>query len=354
MHRHGMKEIKMKTVKGKIRVVLVGGSGYAGYEVLRWLARHPFTEVVGVFGPEKELGPMDQFYPLLKGQCTLSQELFSEKTIGALKADLAMLCVPHKVAMSYVPALRKLGLRVIDWSADYRISDAAEYEKWYCPHTDPAGLAEAVYGLPEYFGKQIAKANLIANPGCYPTCTALPLAPLIQAGLISPDDIVVSAISGVSGAGRSPNPKQHFPERNENFEPYGVGNHRHMPEMEQVLTTITGKKTTLLFQPHLCPMDRGMLCTIYARPTSGDVTQLHLLNALEAAYSNTPFVRVRNDILPATKYVANTNYCDVAVRLAKGRVILFSALDNLLKGASTQAIQNMNLMFNLPETTGLF
>ena len=347
------KEYRMKAAK-KIRVVLVGGSGYAGYEVLRWLARHPAAEVVGVFGPENELGPMDRFYPLLAGQCALSQELFTENAVKALQADIAMLCVPHKVAMSYVPTLRKIGLRVIDWSADYRLSDAAEYEKWYCPHTDPEGLADAVYGLPEYFGKDIAKADLIANPGCYPTCTALPLAPLIQGGLIRTDDIVVSAISGVSGAGRTPNLKQHYPERNESFEPYGVGNHRHMPEMEQVLTAITGKDTTLLFQPHLCPMDRGMLCTIYARPTNEDVTQLHLLNALEAAYSNTPFVRVRNDILPATKYVANTNYCDVTARLAKGRVILFSALDNLLKGASTQAIQNMNLMFGLPETTGLY
>ncbi|HSW38258.1 MAG TPA: N-acetyl-gamma-glutamyl-phosphate reductase, partial [Acidobacteriota bacterium] len=328
-----------------IRVAVVGGSGYAGYEVLRWLARHPHVEVVGVFGPENEVGPMDEFFPMLTRQCRLRQEIFTERAVAALKADLAMLCVPHKVAMSYVPVLRRIGLRVIDWSADYRLADAAEYEKWYCPHTDPAGLAEAVYGLPEYFGSRIAEADLVANPGCYPTCAVLPLAPALKDGLIMPDDIVVNAVSGISGAGRTPSLKQHFPERNENFEPYGVGNHRHMPEMEQALTAITGKKTALLFQPHLCPMDRGMLCTIFARPASSAVTPGDLQKSLETAYRDAPFVRVRTEILPATKYVAHTNYCDVAVRQAKGRIVLFSAIDNLLKGASTQAIQNMNLMF---------
>jgi N-acetyl-gamma-glutamyl-phosphate reductase len=344
----------MATTKKTIRVILIGGSGYAGYEALRWLARHPYAQVVGVFGPEHELGPLDGFFPMLTGQCGLKQELFTEQAAADLNADLAMLCVPHKIAMSYVPLLRKIGLRVIDWSADYRLTDAAEYERWYCPHSDPGGLAEAVYGLPEYFGSRIAQADLVANPGCYPTCASLPLAPVLKDGLIAADDIIVNAVSGISGAGRTPSLKQHFPERNESFEPYGVGNHRHMPEMEQVLTTITGKPTTILFQPHLCPMDRGMLCTIFARPVSPEITQDDLQQSLDAAYRNAPFVRVRTDILPATKYVAHSNYCDVAVRLAKGRVVLFSALDNLLKGASTQAIQNMNLMFGFDETTGLY
>jgi N-acetyl-gamma-glutamyl-phosphate reductase len=343
----------MQSKNSPIRILLIGGSGYAGFEALRWLARHPRANVVGIFGPENELGPMDGFYPLLTKQYDLEQQLFSEQAVADAKADLAMLCVPHKVAMSYVPILRKLGLRAIDWSADYRLRDEAVYEKWYCPHTDAAGLAEAVYGLPEWFADDIAKADLIANPGCYPTCAALALAPVLKAGLIEPEGIVVNAISGVSGAGRTPSLRQHFPERNESFEPYGVGNHRHMPEMEQVLTKISGKETTLLFQPHLCPMDRGMLCSIYASPAEG-ATEDHLLASLQAAYDDKPFVRVRTDVLPATKYVANTNFCDVAVRLAKDKVVLFSALDNLLKGASTQAIQNMNLMFGLEETTGLY
>ncbi len=339
--------------KEKIRIVLVGGSGYAGFEVLRILTRHPNAEVVGIFGPESELGPMEEFYPALTKQVGLSQELFEPEKVASLDADLAMLCVPHKVAMSYVPALREAGLRVIDWSADYRLKSRELYEQWYCPHTDADRLSQAVYGLPELFPDAIPNADLIANPGCYPTCAALPLAPVLREGLIAPTGIVVNAISGVSGAGRKPNLKFHFPERNENFEAYGVGTHRHMPEMEQTLTEFTGTPAELLFVPHLSPMDRGMLCTIYANP-AGDVTADRLLDVLEAEYRDKPFVRVRRGIVPATKYVANTNFCDVGAAVAKGKVILFGALDNLIKGASGQAVQNMNLMFDLPETTGLY
>ena len=336
-----------------IRVILIGGSGYAGFEAIRWLSRHPAAELVGIFGPESELGPMEQFYPLLSKQVTLDQELFEPGKLADLGADLAMLCVPHKVAMSYVPALRKARLRVIDLSADYRLKDAAVYEKWYCPHTDAAGLAKSVYGLPEYFAEQIKAAELVANPGCYPTCAAMAIGPILKAGLIAPGGIVVSAVSGVSGAGRTPSLTSHFPERNENFEPYSVATHRHMPEMEQVLNEITGKETRILFQPHLCPMDRGMLCSIYAEPTR-EVTEGELTELLQAAYADAPFVRVRTDVLPATKYVSHTNFCDVAAKVAKDKVVLFSALDNLIKGASGQAIQNMNLMFGLDETAGLY
>ena len=338
---------------GKIRIILVGGSGYVGLEAIRWLARHEQAELVGIYGPESELGPMAEFHPLLSKQCRLAQELFQPEGLADLDADLAMLCVPHKVAMSYVPQLRAAGLRVIDLSADYRLPDPAVYEQWYCPHTDADGLAEAVYGLPEYYAERIAVADLVANPGCYPTCSVLAIAPVLQAGLIEPAGIVVSAVSGISGAGRTPALKFHFPERNENFEPYGVGNHRHMPEIEQTLNDITARRTTVLFQPHLCPMDRGMLCSIYADPVA-DVTAEQLTEVLQAAYAHAPFVRVRRDELPATKYVSTTNFCDVGARLVKGKVVLFAALDNLIKGASGQAIQNMNIMFGLPETTGLY
>jgi N-acetyl-gamma-glutamyl-phosphate reductase len=336
----------------EIRVVLIGGSGYAGFEAVRILLRHPVARLVGVFGPQNELGPMEAFYPLLSKQMTLSQELFDVGKVVSLKPHVAFMCVPHKVAMSYAPQLRKAGLRVIDWSADYRLHDAAVYEKWYCPHMDIEGLKEAVYGLPEYFADSIRKAGLVANPGCYPTCSALPLAPVLKAGMIKPTGIVVNAISGISGAGRTPNLKFHFPERNENFEPYGVGNHRHMPEIEQTLKDIIGKPVELLFQPHLSPQDRGMLCSIYADPV-GEVTQERLIDCLRAAYDDKPFVRVRTDVLPATKYVTHTNFCDVTARVAKGKVVLFSALDNLVKGASGQAVQNMNLMFGLDERAGL-
>ncbi len=337
----------------KIRVVLIGGSGYAGFELIRWMARHRRAELVAIYGPESELGAMEDFYPLLSKQVGLSQELFDPDKVASLEADLAMLCVPHKVAMSYVPALRKLGLRVIDWSADYRLSDVSVYEKWYCPHTDPKGLADAVYGLPEYYSEQIKTASLVANPGCYPTCTVIPLVPILSAGLIEPTGIVVNAISGVSGAGRTPSLKNYFPERNENFEPYAVGNHRHAPEIEQVLSDLTQKQVQVVFQPHLCPIDRGMLCSIYANPTR-DVTSEQLTDLLRKAYEDKPFIRVRDEVLPATKYVSFTNFCDVAARSAGGKVILFGALDNVIKGASGQAIQNMNLMFGLDETMGLY
>jgi len=338
--------------KTNVKVALIGGSGYAGFEAIRWLGRHPKAKLVAVFGPESELGPMEGFYPLLSKQVTLSQGLFDPHKVVATGADLAMLCVPHKVAMSYVPALRKAGLRVIDWSADYRIRDVAVYEKWYCPHTDKKGLAEAAYGLPEYFAEEIRAAGIVANPGCYPTCSVLAIAPILKAGLIEPTGIVVNAVSGVSGAGRTPALKFHFPERNENFEPYGIAGHRHMPEIEQTLKAITGKEVNVVFMPHLSPMDRGMLCSIYATPTRG-VKREELTEILKAAYAKAPFVRVRTDVVPATKYVSYTNFCDVAAYVAKGKVVLFSALDNLIKGASGQAIQNMNLMFGLDERTGL-
>ena len=337
-----------------IRVALIGGSGYAGFEALRLLVRHPNAEIVGIYGPPDEVGPIAAFFPLLSKMVEMDQQLFDPKAVAA-QADLAMLCVPHVVAMKFVPQLRDAGLRVIDWSADYRFSDPAEYEKWYGhAHTDLAHLKEAVYGLPEYFADEIAKAQLIANPGCYPTCAALALAPMLQAGLIEPDGIVVSAVSGVSGAGRKCSPMNHYPQRNENFEPYGVGTHRHMPEMEQTLARIAGRPVRLLFVPHLCPMDRGMLCSIYARPTR-DVSPDELIAVYEQAYADAPFVRVRGPKqLPATKDVATTNFCDLTARVAKGQVILFSALDNLVKGASGQAVQNMNIMYGLDQTTGLY
>ena len=337
----------------KIRVALIGGSGYAGFEAIRRLLRHRYVELVGVYGPANELGKMDHFYPLLAKQVELSQELYDKDKLRALGADLAMLCVPHKVAMSYVPDLREAGLRIIDWSADYRLPDRGLYETWYCRHTDPQGLSEAVYGLPEYYADSIRTASLVANPGCYPTCSVLALAPLLSAGLIKPEGIVINAITGISGAGRKPDLKFHFPERNENFEPYAVGAHRHTPEIEQVLRDITGIETAVLFQPHLSPMDRGMLCSIYADPSS-DVTGDKLNSLLQDAYAGAPFVRVRTNILPATKYVAGTNFCDISAHVAKGKVILFSALDNLVKGASGQAIENMNIMFGFDQTCGLY
>ncbi|MHC4716994.1 MAG: N-acetyl-gamma-glutamyl-phosphate reductase [Planctomycetota bacterium] len=342
----------MSEANGTIRVALIGGSGYTGFEAIRILTRHPQAELVGIYGPADEVGPITDFYPLLSKTVEMDQQLYDPARLAG-RADVALLCVPHKVAMSYVPGLRDAGLRVIDWSADYRLHDQDTYERWYCPHTDGARLAEAVYGLPEHFADRIATADLVANPGCYPTCASLPLIPVIKAGLIEPTGIVVNAITGVSGAGRKPAPAFHFPHRNENFEPYAPGVHRHMPEMDQVLTETTGIESQVVLVPHLCPMDRGMLCSIYARGAR-DVTAEEIVEVLQGAYADAPFVRVRSDVLPATRHVSTTNFCDIAVRVERGQVILFSALDNLLKGASGQAIQNMNIMFGLDQTTGLY
>ncbi|NQU75008.1 MAG: N-acetyl-gamma-glutamyl-phosphate reductase [Planctomycetes bacterium] len=336
----------------KIQVAVVGGSGYAGFETIRWLLRHPHVEISGLYGPPDELGPIDGFFPLLSKQLPMRQELFDIAKISR-SAELVLLCVPHKVAMGYVPKLREAGLKVIDFSADYRLKDPAVYEKWYCPHTDVGRLAEAVYGLPEFYRDAIANAQLIANPGCYPTCSVLALGPLLKEGLIAADGIIVNAISGVSGAGRRPNQKYHFPDRNENFEPYAVGTHRHAPEIRQVLSAIAAKEVSLTFVPHLCPMDRGMLCSIYAQSVKESVTSEKLTDVLNDYYGNAAFVRVRTEVLPAVKYVVHTNFCDVAARMVNGRVIIFSALDNLVKGASGQAIQNMNIMYGWDETTGL-
>ncbi len=347
------KDRAMTQLGETIRVAVIGGSGYAGFEALRLLRRHPRVQLVGIYGPPEELGPITDFFPLLGKTVDMDQELYQPGRLAG-RADLAMLCVPHKVAMSCVPGLREAGIRVIDFSADYRLKDPAVYEKWYCPHTDAGRLGEAVYGLPEYYAARIAPAGLVANPGCYPTCAVLALAPVVKAGLIEPEGIVVSAVTGITGAGRKPSRAYHFPEMNENFRPYGVGGHRHQPEMEEVLTEVTGRAVELLFQPHVVPMDRGMLCSMYARPARADVTGEELTEALRAAYAAAPFVRVRTGAVPATKDVSTTNFCDVSATVYKGRALLFAALDNLLKGASGQAVQNLNLMYGLEETTGLY
>jgi N-acetyl-gamma-glutamyl-phosphate reductase len=245
------------------------------------------------------------------------------------------------------------GLRVIDLSADYRLKDAQLYEKWYKhPHSDTQNLVHAVYGLPEIFARQIAEAKLIANPGCYATCAILPLSPLVKAGLIDPQDIIVNAASGISGAGRNPAPQHHFPERNEAFEAYAIGTHRHAPEMVEGIKAGSGKKVDITFVPHLVPMDRGILSTIYARPM-GQATIGSALDAWHAAYSASPFVRIRTDVGPSTKFVINTNYIDMAIYEYNNRWIIISALDNMVKGAAGQAIENMNIAAGFPRAMGL-
>ncbi len=251
-----------------------------------------------------------------------------------------------------VPQLLSAGTRVIDLSADYRLDDAETYAEWYeHKHPDAQRLGKTVYGLPELFRDEIPTADLVANPGCYTTTNILAITPLVKAGMIELDDIIIDAKSGVSGAGRTPKLNTLFPECNESIVAYGVGKHRHTPEIEQIVARATGRKPTVIFTPYLVPMDRGILSTVYARPV-GTPSQEGALECLGTFYRSEPFVKIVGH-LPGSKDTSNTNYCHITARVAGGRILLFSALDNLIKGASGAAVQNFNLMFGFEETTAL-
>ena len=337
-----------------IPVAVVGASGYAARELMGILARHPYADLVMATSRADESTRVDSLHPSLNRIVDLACEPFDADKL-AEKARFAFLGLPHAASLAVVPKLRERGVRVIDLSADYRLKDAAVYADWYAhTHDDPAGLAEAVYGLPEIYRDQIPTANLIANPGCYTSTSILSLAPLVAEDLIDRRSVIIDAKSGVSGAGRSPKLTTHFPECNESFSAYGVGRHRHTPEIDQILTDVgrmTGDPVEVLFTPHLVPMDRGILATIYATPKR-DVTERELMELFRNFYEDCPFVRVI-DGLPATKDSAFTNFFDLTVRVVRGRILIVACLDNLLKGAAGVAVQNFNLMNGLDETLGL-
>jgi N-acetyl-gamma-glutamyl-phosphate reductase len=333
-----------------VRVAIIGASGYTGVESIEIILRHPQTEVTYLTALAEECGHVADTFGQLAGRLDMMIEPL-DLDVLASKADVALCCLPHKVSMGFVPKLLATGVKVIDFSADYRIKDVSVYEKYYQPHTDKENLANAAYGLPELFREQIKGANLVANPGCYPTGAALALAPLLKNGLIKPSGIIVSSVTGVSGGGKNPSPLFHFPYMNENIYPYGVGVHRHMPEMEQVASAVAGKPVELLFQPHVGPFDRGIVSSTYSDPV-GDIAPEQLMTLYTDFYKNEPFVQVVSKP-PAVKNVAKTNYCHIFPTAAKGKVVVFSVIDNLIKGASGQAIQNMNILFDLPETMGL-
>ncbi len=334
-----------------IRAAIVGPTGYTSLWLIRLLLKHPGVDITYLASRREEETNIAEEFPELLGRCEMVCRPIDPAAI-ADEADVAFLCVPHRTGMAVVPDLLDAGVRVVDYSADYRLKDVALYEDTYgVDHTDAGNIAHAAYGLPELFPDEIPTAKLVANPGCYPTCATLGIAPLLDKQLVKPTDMVVSAVTGVSGAGRSLSQGYHFPEMNEAFRPYAAGNHRHQPEMKQVLDQFTGQSSELLFVPHVAPLTAGMLATIYLQPAD-QVTEEDCYAAFEDAYAGKPFVRVRAD-LPDVKHVVNTNYCDVAVRIAAGKVMVFAAIDNMMKGASSQAVQNMNLMFDQEETAGL-
>jgi N-acetyl-gamma-glutamyl-phosphate reductase len=334
-----------------IRVAIIGASGYTGAESIEILLRHSHAKLTYATALPEECGQIEDVFGQFKGRCDMAIEpLDMDKLVKV--ADVALCCLPHKVSMGFVPKLLAAGLKVIDFSADYRIKDASLYEKYYkTPHTDLANLKHAVYGLPELFREQVKKAKLIANPGCFPTSSTLALAPLLKHGLVETKGIIVNSVTGSSGAGKNPSANFHFPNMNENFFPYGIGVHRHMPEMEQLASEVCGSKVELLFQPHVGPLDRGILSTVYCRPKHG-ITNDDLAELYKNFYKNERFVRVLS-AAPMLKHVAHTNYCHLYATIAKGLVVCFAAIDNLVKGAAGQAIQNMNLMYGIDEAMGL-
>ena len=337
----------------KVRASVAGASGYAGGELARWLMQHPAVEVVHVTAFREQGRPLADVFPNLRGfgDHTLNGAGWAEM---ARDSDVVFLALPHGAAIEAAPILLDGGTRVVDLGADFRLKDPDVYARWYgADHGAKALLPDAVYGLPEANREAIRGARLVANPGCYPTAAALALLPLLASGHAR-GPVIVDAKSGVSGAGRNPSAASHFSEVNENVKPYNLGRHRHGPEMEQTFAE-AGTPFPVFFAPHLAPMTRGILATCYA-PVSGDLTEEALSGIYREAYRDEPFVRVLGETLPQTKATLGSNFCDVAVRVdaERGLAVAVSAIDNLVKGAAGQAIQNMNLMFGRPETEGLW
>lgn len=336
------------------RVAIVGATGYAGAELVRILSGHPQVEITVVTSRQYAGHRIDQVYPAFSGVVDLVCEAYDPERICD-RADIVFTALPHQIPMSVVPDLVRDGKKVIDLSADFRFSDAAVYESAYQPHTAKELLASAVYGLSEIYFDQIREATLIGNPGCYPTSVLLPLIPLLQKGLLDLSTLIADSKSGVSGAGRSLSLGSHFCEVAESFKPYKVAVHRHNPEMNAVLSQEARTAVSITFVPHLVPMSRGMLTTIYATPGM-DLQVQDITDCYRAAYAQRPFVRLcAEDRLPETAKVRGTNYCDIGFKLdeTNNRLILVSAIDNLVKGAAGQAVQNMNIMLRLAETAGL-
>lgn len=333
-----------------IKVAVVGCSGYTALEAVKLLVRHPEVDIVAATSRQGDGAKLYDMHPTLNGRLDTPVENLSPAEI-AERADVAFCCLPHAASAPIVAAMLDGGCRVIDLSADYRLSTPALYEQWYGEkHPDPDRLGQTPYGLPELFRDSIPSAQLIANPGCYPTSAILPLAPLFREGLIG-SSVIVDSKSGVSGAGRTPKLATLYGETNESFSAYAVGTHRHQGEIVDILARSTGTDTQIAFTPHLVPMHRGILSTIYVRPIDR-VSANQVRECLAIAYEHEPFVRIVPH-LPATKFVAGSNYCDISVRENGEWIIILSAIDNLIKGASGAAVQCMNLMFDQPETTAL-
>jgi N-acetyl-gamma-glutamyl-phosphate reductase len=334
-----------------IKIGIVGGTGYTGVELLRILAQHPQAQLTAITSRKETGMPVADMFPSLRGSVDLK---FSDpKEAGLNKCDIVFFATPNGIAMTEARALLDAGVKVIDLAADFRIKDITVWEKWYgMTHACPDLVKEAVYGLPEVNREAIKGARIIANPGCYPTATQLGFLPLIEAGVLDDQHLIADTKSGVSGAGRKAETHILYSEASDNFKAYGVAGHRHLPEVRQGLARAAGHDVGLTFVPHLVPMIRGIHATLYGRLTK----EIDLQALFESRYADEPFV----DILPAgsqpdTRSVRASNLCRIAVHRPQGgdMVVVLSVIDNLVKGAAGQAVQNMNLMFGFAETTGL-
>jgi N-acetyl-gamma-glutamyl-phosphate reductase len=336
-----------------LKVAVVGATGYAGCELIKILLGHPEATITSVSGKVEKPEKISEIFPVFKGRLDLVCDNVDVLAVSKT-ADLIFLALPHKISMLFVPDFLKAGKKVVDLSADYRLKDAGVYEKWYgTKHTSATLLKEAVYGLPELHKKEIEKSKFIANPGCYPTGSILGCAPLVNKKLVDTDQIIIDSKSGVTGAGRAASLALNFAELNENFKAYKINQHQHMPEIDQELSNAAGSKIAVTFTPHLVPMNKGILSTIYFT-LKKDAGASELPALYKQFYRDAPFVRVLDEgVFPETKNVHSTNFCDIGIKVTGRRAIVITAIDNLWKGAASQAVQNMNLMMGFGETTGL-
>ncbi len=338
-----------------LKTAIVGATGYTGLEIVKLLLSHNRVEISSLTAKVEKTVGIQEVFPELAGRIEMACGNLDIDDV-CRKADFIFLALPHTVSMQFAPVFLKAGKKVVDLSADYRFAEGAIFEKWYgSPHRDPEGNSRAVYGLPELFREDIKSARLLANPGCYPTGTILACYPPIREGMVSSGKVIVDAKTGVTGAGRKASLALLFPEVNENFKAYSLGTHKHTPEMEEILTRATGAPVQVEFAPHLLPVNRGILSTIYLE-LEKDVTEEEVLAAYRRYYGEEPFVKVYPaGTLPQLREAVGTNNCLIGIRVnpRTGHLIVVSAIDNLLKGAAGQAVQNMNIMEGFEETEGL-
>ncbi len=335
-------------------VAIVGASGYTGVELTRILCNHPHISITAATSRQYDGQPLSEIFPNLREKIDITCENLSVDELSE-RADIFFTAVPHKTAMGIVPQLIEAGKKVVDLSADFRLRNIPTYEEWYQKHTAPTLVKDAVYGLPELYRKAIQSTSLVANPGCYPTSIILGLAPLLKNDVIAPDSIIADSKSGTSGAGRAAKVGTLFCEVTDGFRAYNVGAHRHTPEIEQEVNALCPGNAQISFTPHLLPISRGILSTVYAQLQT-DVNSAAIRDLYETMYGSEPFIRLLPEgQLPATQYVRGSNFCDIAFKVdpRTNRIVILSTIDNIVKGAAGQAVQNMNIMCGFEESAGL-